>query len=369
MSMSNINRALFPICFYVKFMEKHSEITYNENNYPLKGRYISVKLQLNNCTYGQDNMKSILVICNRSHIDNPLRKSMAHLAKSCQIEIASDGIQAFDTLTTKTFDLIVVDFEITGIDGLEMVESIGYIDPGVPVILMLKQKHKVLWDQACCLNAHPIYHPFKPLTFLRLVDTLLHQHLERYRNLSKQLHTALETLTRHPNTKCAFITEADGQILMSAGSVKETRLEALGKALVDKLNPDRNHFEVAPPVQISDPFEKEYNLYATCITEGLNLGVVATPKATTVWINIDVAVQSIQHSLCKNTPLEYNELTVPSPPNKTPRVTISLEPSVKSMPLPLPNPVQSDTDDVIVNWQILSNNSVVLNRLQDILSN
>lgn len=368
MSMSNIIWALFPICFYVKFMDKYPEIPYNENNFRLKSSCVSVKLQFNKYTYGQNNMKSILVVCNRSHIDNPLRKSMAHLAKSCQIEVAPDGFQAFDTLLNKTFDLIVVDFEIAGIDGLELIESIGYIDPGVPIILMLEQIHKPVWDQARRLNAHPIYHPFKPLAFLRLVDTLLHQHLEHYRDLSEQFHTTLETLTGQPNTKCAFIAEADGQVLMSAGSVKETQLEILGKVLVDKLSPDQDHFKVAPPMQISDPFEKEYNLYATNIIDGLYVGVVATPKATTVWINIDIAVLSIQQALYKNTSLDHTEITVSSAPNKTSRITMSLEPAVK-LPLPLPEPVQTDADDMIVNWQILSNNSATLNRLQDILSN
>jgi len=312
-------------------------------------------------------IKNILVVCSRSHIDKPLRKSMAHLAKSCQIEIASDGFQAFDTLAGKIFDLIIVDFEIASIDGLEMVESIGYIDPGVPIILMLEQKHKALWDQARQLDANPIYHPFKPLTFLRLVDTLLHQHLERYRDLSELLHATLETLNEQPETKCAFIIEADGEVLMFAGSVKETQLEPLGEALANWLTSDQNQFQAAPPMQVSDPFEKEYNLCATTIAEGLHLGVIATSKATTVWVDVDVAVQSIQQAFYKNTPLENTKITLSSAPNKAARVTIPLVPSVK--PLPLPDPIQPKADDVAINWQIISNGSTVLNRLQDILSN
>ena len=367
--MSKINRALFPIRFYVKFMDKHVELTYNETNYRLKSSRVFAKLQLNNCTCGQTIMKSILMVCHRSHIDNPLRKSMAHLAKSCHVEIVSDGFQAFDTLVSHTFDLIIVDFEITGIDGLELVESIGYIDPGVPVILMLEQKHKSLHNQARQLNAHPIYFPFKPLTFLRLVDTLLHQHLEQYRDLSGALRITLERLTQQPNTKCAFIVEADGQIIMSTGDAMEQNLTLLGKAMVDKLASGYNNFDFAPPMQLPHPFEKEYNLYATVITDGIYLGVVATPNATTVWVNIDIAVQSIQQALYKNTPLDPAIPTELSGPNKTPCVTIPLESSARSAPLPSPESAQPETDDVTINWQIISNNSATLSRLQDILSN
>ena len=326
-------------------------------------------LQLNNCTFGQNIMKNILVVCNRSHIDNPLRKSMAHLAKSCHVEIASDGFKAFDILAGETFDLVIVDFEISGIDGLELVESISYIDPGVPVILMLEPKHKPLWNQARRLNAHPIYHPFKPIAFLRLVDTLLHKHLERYRDLSALLHNALEKLSDRPRIKCAFIIEADGQILMSAGSVEDAQLKPLGKALVNTLTPDQLHFEIAPPVQVSTPFEREYNLYATTIIDGLYLGVVATPNATTVWVDIDISVQSIQKVLCQNTPLDHNILAASYGPNRTPCVTIPLEFSAKPVLQPSLATAKPDADELTANWQIISNNSTVLNRLQDILSN
>ncbi len=314
-------------------------------------------------------MKSILMVCNRSHIDKPLRKSMAHLVKSCHVEIASDGFQAFDILVNQTFDLIVVDFEINGIDGLELVESISYIDPGVPVILMLEQKHKSLHNQARRLNAHPIYFPFKPLSFLRLVDTLLHQHLEQYRDLSGTIQTALEKLAGQLTTKCAFIVEEDGQVLMSAGDAKEQNLASLGKAMVDKLTSGFSNFDFAPPMQLPDPFEKEYNLYATIITEGIYLGVVASPSATTVWVNIDIAVQAIQQALYKNTPLDPTVSIESSGPNKSVCITIPLESSARPVPPSSPDPAQPEIDDVTVNWQIISNNSATLNRLQDILSN
>jgi DNA-binding NtrC family response regulator len=116
-------------------------------------------------------MKRILLICSRENIDPPLRRSLSHLAGSCQIEVVSDSFQAYDVLMDKAFDLIIVDFEIRGIDSLELIESIEYIDPGIPIILLLQQQHKAVRGLAHHLNANPILQPFKPLTFLRLVDT------------------------------------------------------------------------------------------------------------------------------------------------------------------------------------------------------
>ena len=132
-------------------------------------------------------MKRILVACDPSRMDAPLRRSLAHLIKSCDISIVHNGHAAFDEIGAKPFDLIVVDFQLTGIDSLELVESLQYIDPGVPVILLIQESHKSIKDEAPRAKAQPILCPFNPLKFLRLVDKLLHQQLNRYRQLAGTL--------------------------------------------------------------------------------------------------------------------------------------------------------------------------------------
>src|SRR5262245_51022734 len=110
-------------------------------------------------------MKNILLICDHTYIDIPLRRSLAHLVNSCYIEIISRGYWALDVLKSKTFDLIIVDSSLADIDCLELVESIEYIDPGLPVILMLRQDHRSLWGPARSAGANPILRPFRPLAF------------------------------------------------------------------------------------------------------------------------------------------------------------------------------------------------------------
>ncbi len=131
-------------------------------------------------------MKKILVACDHSRIDRSLRRSLAHLVKSCEITIVHNGYEAFSELSDQAFDLCVIDFLLPGLDSLELVESIQYIDPGVPVILMLEQAHKTVWNTARHLKAQPLVRPFKPLRFLRLVDKLLLGHLNHYRELAKK---------------------------------------------------------------------------------------------------------------------------------------------------------------------------------------
>ena len=103
--------------------------------------------------------KNIIVVCEQSHIDEPLRRSLAHLVKSCEITIVHSGHQFFDAFLANSFDLIIVDFELPEGDSLELVESVQYVDLGVPVILMLEQTHKAIWDTARNLRLILLFAP------------------------------------------------------------------------------------------------------------------------------------------------------------------------------------------------------------------
>lgn len=300
-------------------------------------------------------MKSILLVCHRDNIDRPLRRSIAHLVNSCQVEIIPDGYHAFQTLTQKAFDLIIIDLTIEGMDSLELAESINHIDPGVPVILMINQEHKSMWGAARTFNANPILRPFKPLTFLRLVDTLLHQHLERYRDLSDTIKSALQTLSWLPQVDCAFLLEEAGLPLMAVGRLTdESILEIVAQ------------LSAAPVTALSAQLTAtpaDHNLYLATIVENLYLALLVETGAQPLddlWLQIDTVVQDIKEALYTNTFLE-------APPTAPDDTVLPDNPIAhKLIPLNLALPPEAGPD--LVNWDILSGQPNVLSRLQHILS-
>jgi CheY-like chemotaxis protein len=320
-------------------------------------------------------MKSILLVCGRDNIDKPLRRSIAHLTNSCQVEVTPDGYSAYQSLTQKTFDLVIVDLNISGIDGMELVESINHIDPGIPVILMINNEHKIMWGTARTLNANPILRPFKPLTFLRLVDILLHQHLERYRVLSETMKSALQTLASLPEALSAFLVEENGLLLMTAGRITDkSLLEALGRLAAAQFTGAEPATEQLPP-RSTNP-----ELYLATIVENLHLALLVeanNESGDDLWLQIDTVVQDIRESLYVNTVLEADlpqTDAIEDAPHSIihKQVPFSLTPPTPPSPndtSPLP-----DDDPQPVNWNILSNPSDqadqanLLNRLQDILS-
>ena len=331
-------------------------------------------------------MKRILVACDHSRMDAPLRRSLAHLVKSCDISVAHDGHSAFEEISLQPFDLIIIDFALGGIDSLELVESIQYIDPGVPVILLVQPAHKAI-KTAAFLKAQPIMCPFKPLKFLRLVDKLLHQQLNRYRQLANTLETALETLRQQTNTPGVFLIEDNGQVLLSKGDLGEILLEALGNLAVgltvldEELNKlfvqDKvlhNHYQQAP---------KDHGLYVTPVSGNLHLALLSpltplAPTADAIWpwldkaaINIHLAFDRYNQAITGEGPDESAKYQIK--PQEHLFIPLSLESTLsEASAAPVRAEISDDSEDeeeIAVNWQIITNASNLLARLQSLSQN
>ena len=264
-------------------------------------------------------MKDILVVCEQTNIDTPLRRSLAHLVNSCNIAMASNGYQALAELKEKVFNLIIIDSDVTGIDGLELVESIEYIDPGVPIIFMLPQAHKSLWGAARRLKANPILRPFKALTFLRLIDTLLHEHLERYRELAETLKSILTGLSVPTQAPVAFLIDGTGQMLISTSEMNDTLLADLSQLANSKAKSNGRVYPLTPQQEsllAPSPQESNYTLYLTSVIENLRLGIIFSTTishltSNDIWQWVDATAKDVESAFYKTIQSETAETTAP----------------------------------------------------------
>lgn len=324
-------------------------------------------------------MKTVLVVCHQTNIDTPLRRSLAHLVKSCQVTIAGNGFQAFDELRAQTFDLVIIDSLIDGIDSLELVEAIEYIDPGIPVILMLDHSHKALWGMARSLKAHPILRPFKPLTFLRLIDTQLHEHLERYRELAETLKSILESLSVPTQAPLAFLVDDAGQPLIATGDDPPAILETLSALAVNKikLNGHFPHHLSAQQQELlaNTPAEKDHDLYLASVIDKLYLALLFPAAAThltpaDIWQWLEHSAKEIKRAFAMNTPLDETDLLPdnPAPPDGQPAPENARQRAL--IPLKLgatefqPRAEPAGQDVAPVNWQIIPDTPNLVDRLE-----
>ena len=99
-----------------------------------------------------------------------------------QVTIAEDGVQALHLLFTQSFDLVLMDIQMPGMDGLEATRRIRQ-DPRhtrLPVIAMTA--HALVSDRAACLAAGMndcVVKPFEPQVLFNVLARWLHEDQDR----------------------------------------------------------------------------------------------------------------------------------------------------------------------------------------------
>ena len=68
--------------------------------------------------------------------------------KGYEITTSSNGKDGIDRVSSHSFDLILVDQFMPGIDGMETVEKIKMSNPSIPIIMITKSEEEWLMDEA-----------------------------------------------------------------------------------------------------------------------------------------------------------------------------------------------------------------------------
>ncbi|MCB0190474.1 MAG: hypothetical protein KDJ65_00875 [Anaerolineae bacterium] len=318
-------------------------------------------------------MKAILLVCHQDSIDIPLRRSLAHLSNSCQIEILTTGHQALDELKVRAFDLVIIDSLISDLDSLELVESVSYLDPDVPVILMLSTAHHLLATPARALGTNPILRPFRPLEFLRLVDTLLHQHLERYRDLARLLRRILESLAHQMQAQHIFLVDAVSQTVAITLTPEHETIRCLAQQAIDAINDDAaglssDRWAIDPDHELS---KRDQTFFINIITENIYLVLVFSEGASLldserIWTSMEQAAVDIRKALMESVPsssifLADEEL---AGDEVVAAVRLYIAPSQTDPILSEQNSLGAWEEPNAVNWQLISETPNVFDRLK-----
>ncbi len=84
-------------------------------------------------------MKQILIVDDEKHICELYRSELEEDGYS--VKIAGDGKEALSIVDSESPDLIVLDIQMPGMDGIETLEKILGRDKGIPVILNTAYSH------------------------------------------------------------------------------------------------------------------------------------------------------------------------------------------------------------------------------------
>ena len=308
-------------------------------------------------------MKKVLVACDPPKIDMALQNSLVHLAKSCQLDVVPDGYDAFEKMSIQIYDLIIIDAGLSGINSIELIESVHYIDPGLPVILMLEAEQKLVRTDKSLYKVRTVELPIKPIPFLRLIDKVLHQQLNRYRKLASDLTTIIDALQAQNDGPCAFLVEDSGQILITSGEVAEENLDHLSEIVV---NPEASaglvNSDSPQPKAISQQQQETHNLYLVSVTENLRLALLSPPilnpqQAKAIWDLIDTAALDIIvafHNYNQTVSANHNQIDLDNIMPQE-RALIPAEPALVALVKAPPLKSEDEDEQDFVNWGLLSN--------------
>ena len=77
-------------------------------------------------------MTRILVIDDEAEMRQSYKTVLEKM--DCQVDIADDGIDGIERFLNKIYDVVITEFNLGDLDGMQMLEHFQQIDPKVPII-------------------------------------------------------------------------------------------------------------------------------------------------------------------------------------------------------------------------------------------
>ena len=173
--------------------------------------------------------RKILVVDDERPIAELLRLSLKQAGYECIC--AYDGIQAADLIEKETFDLILLDIMLPGIDGFELMEYIR--TTGIPVIFLTAKNAVADRVRGLRLGAEDyMVKPFDVLELLARVEGVLRRHGKlqtilqigdlQFNTLAMQVFRAgLEVPLTHKEYELALLFAQNRGVVLSKSTIYE----------------------------------------------------------------------------------------------------------------------------------------------------
>lgn len=230
--------------------------------------------------------KWILIVDDEEAILAVLKNSLRKMGSDYHLVTASDGYQALEQLKLHSFDLVVTDYKMAGMNGLELLEAIHALQPSTRVILMTAYGSDALQAEARRKLAYSyLTKPFQIDDFRQVVKDALDDLAvsrpgililsdERYR----QVNSLLSQLRSDIAARCVFLTDSEGHFIARVGNVDDLPLEQIaslvGGSVASLLEAGRMIDGEADAINLAYREGKRKNLYVVNIGSQLLLIIV-----------------------------------------------------------------------------------------------
>lgn len=98
--------------------------------------------------------------------------AMAFKSKGCCLKVHENAEKGLQALEKEQFDIIICDFRLPGMDGLEFFKLAGNYQPHILKILISAYGDKKLNDESSRIGVHAFIQ--KPFSVKQLINSLVH---------------------------------------------------------------------------------------------------------------------------------------------------------------------------------------------------
>lgn len=179
--------------------------------------------------------KAILIVDDEESILSTLKNSLKKLGGDYEVFTALSGYSALEQLKQRKFDLIVTDYRMDGMDGLELIKEVRALRPEAQTILMTAFGNETIEAEAHRLQVYGyLQKPFKIDYFRQVViNAMKHTGISGLGNLSlfdenyMKIGQLLSRLQADVGARYVLLVNAEGHCIVRVGNPDDAILEGI----------------------------------------------------------------------------------------------------------------------------------------------
>ena len=274
-------------------------------------------------------LKRILLVDDDKSVLTVLKNSLKKLDTPCRIVTATNGFEALDALQQEPFDVVVADFNMPEMDGLELIEAIRYARPEARIIMITAYGTPYLETKVEQLHAYRyLTKPLDIRAFRHIIAEALQASAPDDASVSvymdeqfDRLNRLLAQLKTDVNAHCLVLTDLEGHAIARIGNTERLPVQEmaslLGGGIATLREAGRMLDADSDAIHLAYRESKKHYLYALNIGRQFLLLIIINrgPYASrlgTVWYYAQQAAVDMFHLLNQTTLKAHRRISNPA---------------------------------------------------------
>jgi two-component system response regulator (stage 0 sporulation protein F) len=254
--------------------------------------------------------KRVLIVDDEESLTYFLGENLAGLSLGYEVETARSGKEALAKISQQPFDLVITDFLMPDLDGLELIEQIRVRHPQTHLILMTAYGNDQVEAEARRLEVYRyITKPFQVEELVTAVRQALGETIPSLEGSHTLTEAQLEAITKcltnlrfEVGAQCIILADAMGQLVNQVGTPEEldvpTIVSLAGGSFATTSEMTRHLQEKGQTFNLNYHEGAAYHIYSANVGNNLVLTVIFDRRASpsrigTVWLYTKQAIKRL----------------------------------------------------------------------------